>query len=116
MTALGNKDIMAKNLRYYIEKSGKERRELAELWEIPYSTLSDWMNARRYPRIDRIEVMANYFHIQKSDLIEDKQEKPGENGGLSDYHEELIAFAKTLSENQASMMLKIMKTIVASEK
>ena len=28
---------------------------------------------KKYPRIDRIEIMADYFGIQKSDLIEDKE-------------------------------------------
>lgn len=72
MSALGNKEIFARNLKFYIERSGKDRRELADIWGFPYSTLSEWLNARKYPRIDRIEIMADYFGIQKSDLIEEK--------------------------------------------
>ena len=72
MSALGNKAIFSKNLRYYIERSGKDRRELAEIWGFPYSTVTEWINGRKYPRIDRIEIMADYFGIQKSDLIEEK--------------------------------------------
>lgn len=72
MTSLGNKAILSKNLRYYIEKSGKDRRELSETWGFPYSTVTDWVNGKKYPRIDRIEIMADYFGILKSDLIEEK--------------------------------------------
>lgn len=72
MSALGNKEVFSQNLKYYIEQSGKDRRELAEIWGFPYSTVSEWINAKKYPRIDRIEIMANYFGIQKSDLIEKK--------------------------------------------
>lgn len=72
MSSIGNKAIMAKNLKYYIAKSGKDRRELAQIWGFPYSTLSEWINGKKYPRIDRIEIMARYFGILKSDLIEDK--------------------------------------------
>lgn len=71
-TSIGNKKIMAKNLKYYIEKSGKDRKELALAWDIPYSTISEWLNAKKYPRIDRIETMATYFGIPKSALIEEK--------------------------------------------
>ena len=39
MSDLGNKEVMSKNLKYYIERSGKDRRELAEIWGFPYSTL-----------------------------------------------------------------------------
>ncbi len=35
-------------------------------------TFSDWVNAKTYPRIDKIELMANYFGISKSDLVEDR--------------------------------------------
>lgn len=72
MTSLGNKAILSKNLKYYIERSGKDRRELAEAWGFPYSTVTDWINGNKYPRIDRIEIMADYFGILKSDLIEEK--------------------------------------------
>ena len=72
MTSLGNKAILSKNLKYYIEQSGKDRRELAEEWGFPYSTVTDWINGKKYPRIDRIEIMADYFGILKSDLIEEK--------------------------------------------
>lgn len=73
MSALGNKAIFSKNLKRYIEKSGKDRRELADIWGFPYSTVTEWINGKKYPRIDRIEIMADYFGIQKSDLIEDNE-------------------------------------------
>ena len=75
MSDLGNKEVFAENLKYYIDKSGKDRRELAEEWGFPYSTVTEWINAKKYPRIDRIEIMANYFHILKSDLIERKDKQ-----------------------------------------
>ena len=88
MSGLGNKEIMAKNLKYYIAKSGKDRRELAEIWGFPYSTVTEWINGRKYPRIDRIEIMADYFGILKSDLIEEKTEAHREmqqkNSSLAD--------------------------------
>lgn len=86
MSNIGNKAILSRNLKRYIEMSGKDRRELAEIWGFPYSTVSEWINGRKYPRIDRIEVMADYFGIQKSDLIEEKltEEKEMDNEALAD--------------------------------
>ena len=86
MTALGNKEILSKNLKYYIEKSGKDRRELAKVWGFPYSTVTEWINGKKYPRIDRIEIMADYFGILKSDLIEEKmtEEKEKDNEIMAD--------------------------------
>ena len=79
-----NKDILAKNLRKYISMSGKDRKEIARALGIPYSTLTDWVNANKYPRIDNIEKMATYFGVSKSDLIEDFKQKQKDNDLLSD--------------------------------
>jgi transcriptional regulator with XRE-family HTH domain len=118
MGALGNKTVFARNLRHYIEQSGKDRRELAEIWGFPYSTLSEWLNARKYPRIDRIEIMADYFGILKSDLIEEKvqeQEKPVIDDGLTEGQRKLIAFARTVPEDKVEMVLRVIQSIVESD-
>ncbi len=76
MSSLGNKKVLAKNLSFYIDRSGKDRKELAKAWGFPYSTVTEWINGRKYPRIDKIEIMADYFGIQKSDLIEERIDVP----------------------------------------
>jgi repressor LexA len=72
MSDLGNKEVFSKNLKYYMEKYNKTRNDIAQITNIPYSTVSSWCNALYYPRIDKIEMLANYFNILKSDLVEDK--------------------------------------------
>ena len=86
MTSIGNKEILAKNLVYYVERSGKTQKELADIVGVAYSTFNDWCKAKKYPRIDKIEILANYFGIQKSDLIEEKltEEKEKDNDILAD--------------------------------
>ena len=72
MSGLGNKEIMSKNIRYYMDLNNKTRNDMCEALGVKYTTFSDWVNGNVYPRIDKIELMANYFGIEKSDLIEDK--------------------------------------------
>ncbi len=80
MSDLGNKEIFAKNLKHYMDLNNKDRNAVCEVLDIPYTTLSDWLNAKKYPRIDKIEMLANYFNIEKSDLIERKEKnKDSEN-------------------------------------
>ena len=73
MSDIGNKDVFARNLTYYVEQSGKTRGEICKELGIAYSTFSEWINARKYPRIDKIEQLASYFGILKSQLIENTQ-------------------------------------------
>lgn len=72
MSNLGNKEIMAKNIKYQMDKNGMRPTDICGTLKIPMPTFSDWINAKTYPRIDKIELMANYFGIEKSDLVEDK--------------------------------------------
>lgn len=74
MSNLGNKKIMAKNIRYYMEKNSLSQTDICNTLGIKMPTFSDWVNAKTYPRIDKIELMANYFGISKSDLVEEHSE------------------------------------------
>lgn len=73
MSGLGNKRIMADNIRYYLQLNDISQKDICDALGFKVNTFSDWVNAKTYPRIDKIEMMANYFGIQKSDLIEEKK-------------------------------------------
>ena len=70
-----SKEVFAKNLRYYMESRGKNQKEMAEIIGVSAPTMNDWLKGKKYPRIDKIEILADYFGILKSDLIEEKTEK-----------------------------------------
>lgn len=70
MSDLGNKQIMANNIKKFLAASEKTQKELCQSLGFRESTFSDWVNAKTYPRIDKIEMMANYFGITKADLVE----------------------------------------------
>lgn len=71
MSDLGNKQIMAKNILYYMDINGKTRNDMCEALGVKYTTFTDWVKGNSYPRIDKIELMANYFGISKADLVEE---------------------------------------------
>lgn len=71
MSDLGNKEIMSKNIQYYMDKYDKSRYDMCDALGVKYTTFTDWVKGNSYPRIDKIELMANYFGISKSDLVEE---------------------------------------------
>nr|DAQ49089.1 MAG TPA: Repressor protein CI [Caudoviricetes sp.] len=73
MSDLGNKEIFAKNLKYYMNINHKDRNDVCRDLDIPYTTFAEWYNGNIYPRIDKIQILANYFDIQKSDLVENRE-------------------------------------------
>lgn len=77
MSDLGNREIMAQNIKYYMDKNNKTRNEICHDLGFAYSTFSDWVNGKKYPRIDKIELMAKYFNVSKTDLVERHQKGAG---------------------------------------
>lgn len=78
MSDLGNKKVFANNLNYYMNLNRVDRNKLCKDLNFNYTTVREWTNGTSYPRIDKIEMMANYFGIQKSDLIENRDNKKNE--------------------------------------
>ena len=74
MSQLGNKEVMAENIKTLMSQHGIDRKQLSNDLQISYTTISDWINAKTYPRIDKIELLANYFNVNKSDLVENKNQ------------------------------------------
>ena len=72
MSDLGNREIFSKNLQYYMNLYNKTRIQVAKDIGVSYTTFTSWIKGTNYPRIDKIELLANYFRVNKADLIENK--------------------------------------------
>lgn len=70
---MNNKEIFSNNLSYYMKKKGVDRNKLCNDLDLRYTTVRDWIKGITYPRIGKIELLANYFNINKSDLIEPRK-------------------------------------------
>ena len=113
MSALGNKEIFAKNLSYYVNRSGKDQKVIAEIVGVAPSTFNEWMKGKKYPRIDKVEILANYFGILKSDLIEDApmedKNPPSDISMLSEGEKALLELFRRVPENQQEMVLQMIR-------
>lgn len=79
-----SKEIFGRNLGRYIEAKGKTQKEVAEYLGVSAPTVSDWINGKKFPRMDKVEMLANYFGCLKSDLIEDKDEMRKNSDAIAD--------------------------------
>ena len=110
MTNLGNKDVFAKNLKKYMQLNGKTRNEVCHALGLKYTTCADWVNGKKYPRMDKIEMLANYFGIKKSDLIEDNDSFLIELVEDSNKDERLIAYERNIAITNLINEIKEMNT------
>lgn len=72
MSTEAERKIMSNNIKRYLDMKGVTRLQICDDLDIKYTTLADWINAKTYPRMGKIEMMANYFGCEKSDLIEER--------------------------------------------
>lgn len=92
---LNNKNVFASNLKRYMEISGKTRRDVSEALGVSYYTLTDWVNGKKYPRMDKVEKLANYFGVLKSDLIEEKTVEHSEMQKKNDILSDIVIRMQT---------------------
>lgn len=107
-----HKQIFSANLKKYMALNGKSRKEVCEALGYSYFTFSDWVNGKKMPRMDKVEQLANYFGILKSDLIENKKTAPEAGSGLSEAKSKLFALAESCSEAEAERLLQVMELIL----
>jgi transcriptional regulator with XRE-family HTH domain len=115
MSNIGNKEILAKNLVFYLRVCGKEQKEVAKAIGVATSTFNDWVKGKKYPRIDKIEMLSNYFGIKKSDLIEDKKETASDDIELTEGERILIELFRKLPDEAQKMYLEVLRTSLKSQ-
>ena len=70
-TNLGNKEIFIRNIKRHLANSGTKQIDVCKAIGVSTGTFSDWMKGRSYPRMDKIQLLAEFFGVKKSDLVED---------------------------------------------
>lgn len=99
----------SRNLKNYIYKSGKTQRKVAEELGFNPTTFNTWCVGKIVPSLGKVQRIADYFGINKSDLLEHKDNdgitkklSAFEVALLTKYHE-----APTHIQNAIKTMLKV---------
>lgn len=72
MSSENQKKIVAKNLEKLLKRKGKNQTDMARDLNIPEMTVSNWLRGVTYPRVDKVQLMADYFGVYRSDITDDK--------------------------------------------
>lgn len=72
MTEIEQRRVFARNLNKQLSQSGKTQKEVADAIGVLPSTFNTWCTGSALPRMGKVQLLADYFGIKKSDLIDDK--------------------------------------------
>lgn len=75
------REIFIKNLRYIMEKKGITQADICRSLKIPSATMSNWFTGLRYPRIDKMQQLADMLGVTYSTLTTEH--------GLQDYEDQV---------------------------
>ena len=64
--------IFSKRLRYYLNKYNMTQLELSKRLGVGTTSVYNWCNGIKTPRMDKVDSMCKIFNCNRSDLIEDK--------------------------------------------
>lgn len=114
MRDIGNKTVIAANIKRFMTEKGINAKELSKILSVPYTTVLSWIKADNYPRIDKIEKMSDYFGCLKSDLIEDKTKQPVQDE-LSERKKEFMQKIAGMSDSQLDRLEQILDLIAPKD-
>lgn len=114
---MDNKYIFSRNLKRLMDKKQVSRKDIADYLGISYFTVSDWVNGKKYPRMDKVELLANYFGVLKSDLIEE----PTPSSSLlavsvTEDEQKLLDLFRLVPESQQQMVLQMIEIALKTNK
>lgn len=104
------KATFSANLLRLMNENNKTRNEVSSETGIKYATLCEWINCRKYPRIDKIRLLADYFHVEKADLIECRRD--GERTNLIGDRIKSLRWEKQMTLEEVSKIVDVSRQTV----
>ncbi|MCD7836115.1 MAG: helix-turn-helix domain-containing protein [Lachnospiraceae bacterium] len=64
-------EIFSNRLRFYLSKNNMTQLELAKKLQVGTTSVYNWCNGIKTPRMDKVDAMCNLFGIMRRDLMEE---------------------------------------------
>ena len=75
------REIFVRNLRYFMDMKGITQADICRELEVSSATVSDWCTGKKYPRVDKLQRLADLLNVRFSSLTTE--------GGLQDYEDQI---------------------------
>lgn len=106
------KTIFSQNLKKWMADRIVTQQQLADAIGVGQSTVSAWCNGEKMPRMGKIEMMADYFGINKSDLLEIKEDNDDFRDRMRSEYGAIFDLVDKADPDQRQQIEKILDAIV----
>lgn len=107
MTESDFNKVFSKNLRLYLDKNNMTQLDLAKRLNVGTTSVSNWCNGLKSPRMDKVDAMCKLFNCSRTDLMED-------NTSLSTSHKRGIVI-KVLGRVAAGIPIEAVEDVIDTE-
>ena len=104
-----NLEIFTRNFNRYLKNSGKKQVEVAMYVGVSTGTISDWKMGRAYPRMDKVQLIADCFGIKKSDLVEDNNVA---KESITNKEQEIFDLFHKIPEEKRELILSMIRAAI----
>ena len=102
--------IIAKNLKKIMFESGKTQADMSRDLGIGKTTISAWMNGAHVPRMDKIDLLCDYFGCKRSDIMEDPA-VVRDTLSVSDEQAALVQLALKARPENVALVLNVLRRL-----
>lgn len=81
-SAKKQREILAKNLNSLLKKKHLTQANVIRDLQIPEATVRSWFTGEKYPRLDKIQVLSDYFNVPRSRITEEQTDLMGRISSL----------------------------------
>lgn len=100
----------SRNLRHYLSVNDMTQKELAEMLGTSNTSVYNWVNGIKSPRMDKVDAMCVIFNCRRSDLISDNPvHEPYEDLTLSREETKIILRYRQMSEAEKNLVCNMMQ-------
>lgn len=118
MTLKEQTEIFAKNLNKYLQEKNLTQKEVADAIGVSQQSMNYWAMGRNLPRMDKIQLLAEYLNVRYTDLITDDpmEETLEEAFDRRPDMRVLFSVAKDCTPEEIKFTIKMLETFKMNKK
>lgn len=98
------REIFVENLKRIMKEKDKSQTDISRDLDIPFSTVSSWFTGKKYPRVDKMQELADYFDVSMKELTD---EQPDVNEKII----KLNRITSDMSDEELNTLLEVVKVL-----
>lgn len=105
---IGSREVFVRNITMLMSERRIRQVDIAKALSASTTTVSDWVNGKKYPRIDTMQKLADFFEVSMKELTTERGDETIEARTFTRYFQQL-------NEDQKRFVIQSMKGLLREQ-